>query len=304
MGGVVDYPAYVDQYLTFLVVEKGLSDPTIGAYGTDLTEFGLFLEQQQTTRTADVDTGLILTYLIHLRNRGLRARSRARHLVSLRGFFKFLTHEKIIPSNPAQPVDLPKTGLHLPDVLTVADVDALMNAPDRSTPEGLRDAAMLELLYGAGLRVSELIHVHMTAINQEAGFVRVFGKGSKERVVPVGRMALSTIQDYLEQSRPVLLKRRSSAHLFVTRRGSAMTRQGFWNLVGRYGRLATIKKKITPHCLRHAFATHLLEGGADLRAVQMMLGHADISTTQIYTHVAQRQLVEAHSRYHPRGSST
>jgi integrase/recombinase XerD len=200
-----------------------------------------------------------------------------------------------------QHVDLPKTGLHLPDVLTVTDVEALIDAPDRIKPEGLRDAAMLELLYGAGLRVSELIRLTMTGINLEAGFVRVFGKGAKERVVPVGRMAINAIQGYLDRSRPLLLKNRSSLYLFVTRRGSAMTRQSFWNLTGRYGRLAKIKKKVTPHSLRHSFATHLLEGGADLRAVQMMLGHADISTTQIYTHVAHRQMVEAHKKYHPRG---
>jgi len=301
MDSASDYLRHMDQYQTFLVMEKGLSKKTIEAYNMDLMRFGLFLEKKKTTRVSDIDTGLILAYLIHLRDRGLSARSRARHLVSLRGFFKFLTNEKIIEKNPAQQVDLPKTGLHLPDVLTVADIEALIHAPDRNKPEGLRDAAMLELLYGAGLRVSELIRLAMTGINLEAGFVRVFGKGSKERVVPVGRLALNAIRDYFDRSRPLLLKNRSSAYLFVTRRGSAMTRQSFWNLVGRYGRLAKLKKKITPHSLRHSFATHLLEGGADLRAVQMMLGHADISTTQIYTHVAQRQLLEAHKKFHPRG---
>ncbi|WP_372679401.1 site-specific tyrosine recombinase XerD [Desulfosarcina sp.] len=300
MDGTSDFVLRVDQYQTFLVMEKGLGEKTIAAYSTDLIRFGRFLEKK-TTSVSDIDTGLILAYLIHLRNRGLGARSRARHLVSLRGFFKFLTAEKIIEKNPAQQVDLPKIGLRLPDVLTVSDVEALIDAPDRNQPEGLRDAAMLELLYGAGLRVSELIRLAMTGINLEAGFVRVFGKGSKERVVPVGRMALNAIHDYLDRSRPLLLKNRSSVDLFVTRRGSAMTRQSFWNLVNRYGRLAKIKKKISPHSLRHSFATHLLEGGADLRAVQMMLGHADISTTQIYTHVAHRQLVEAHKKYHPRG---
>ena len=301
MDRASDYLQRMDQYQTFLVMEKGLSEKTIAAYSSDLMRFGLFLEKKNATAVSDIDTRLILTYLIHLRKQGLSARSRARHLVTLRGFFKFLTHEKIIEKNPAQQVDLPKTGLQLPDVLTVADVEALIDSPDRNKPEGLRDAAMLELLYGAGLRVSELIRVAMTGINLEAGFVRVFGKGSKERVVPVGRLALSAIRDYLDRSRPLLLKNRSSEYLFVTRRGSAMTRQSFWNLTGRYGRLAKLKKKITPHSLRHSFATHLLQGGADLRAVQMMLGHADISTTQMYTHVAHRQLVEAHKKYHPRG---
>ena len=301
MQDASDFIRQMDQYQGFLVMEKGLSDKTVAAYSTDLMRFGLFLEKKSIAAIADIDTGLILSYLIHLREHGLSARSRARHLVSLRGFFKFLTHEKIIEKNPAQQIDLPKTGMQLPDVLTVTDVETLINTPDRDKPEGLRDAAMLELLYGAGLRVSELIHLEMTGINLEAGFVRVFGKGSKERVVPVGRMAMAVIQDYLDRSRPLLLKNRSSVHLFVTRRGSAMTRQSFWNLIGRYGRLANLSKKITPHSLRHSFATHLLEGGADLRAVQMMLGHADIATTQIYTHVAQRQLVAAHKKYHPRG---
>ena len=212
-----------------------------------------------------------------------------------------MTHEKIIDANPALQIDLPKTGTHLPDVLTVGDVEALIAAPDRTKPEGLRDAAMLELIYGSGLRVSELIGLEISGINLEAGFVRVFGKGAKERVVPVGRMALDVIREYLDHARPKLLKDRSSACLFVTRRGNGMTRQSFWSLIGRYGRKANLKKKITPHTLRHSFATHLLEGGTDLRAVQMMLGHADISTTQIYTHVAQRQLMDAHKKYHPRG---
>ena len=301
MDGNPDYRQRMEQYQTFLVVEKGLSEKTINAYRRDLIEFGRFLKKQKASTVSGIDTGLILSYLIHLRARGLSARSRARHLVSLRGFFKFLTHEKIIENNPTLQVDLPKTGMHLPDVLTVADVEALMATPDLGRPEGLRDAAMLELLYGAGLRVSELILLEMTGVNQEAGFVRVFGKGARERVVPVGRVALAAIRKYVDQSRPLLLKNRSSAYLFVTRRGGPMTRQSFWHLIGRYGRLAGLNKKVTPHSLRHSFATHLLEGGADLRAVQMMLGHADIATTQIYTHVAQRQLVEAHKKYHPRG---
>jgi integrase/recombinase XerD len=296
-----DFRQGVDRYRTFLLVEKGLSGKTIASYAADLARFGRFLDANQTVRVEDIDTGSILSYLIQLRSQGLNARSRARHLVSLRGFFKFLANEKIIATNPAQSIDLPKIGMKLPDVLSVADVEALLNAPDRAKPEGMRDAAMLELLYGAGLRVTELILVEMNGINLDAGFVRVLGKGSKERVVPVGRMALAAIRDYLQRSRPLLLKNRASASLFVTRRGSAMTRQAFWYLISRYGRLAKLKKKITPHSLRHSFATHLLEGGADLRTVQTMLGHADIATTQIYTHVAQRHLMDAHKKYHPRG---
>jgi len=296
-----DFLQYSDHYRTFLLMEKGLSDQTIAAYCTDLAKFGRYLEKKKISGVADIDTGVILAYLIHLRSQKLSAASRSRHLVTLRGFFRFLTRENIIATNPARRIDLPKIGLKLPDVLSVADVEALINAPDRNKPEGQRDAAMLELLYGAGLRVSELVHMEMTGLNLEAGFVRVIGKGGKERIVPIGQMALGAIQAYVSDSRPVLLKNRSSRYLFVTRRGSAMTRQSFWSIVGRYGRRARLRKRITPHSLRHSFATHLLEGGADLRAVQMMLGHADISTTQIYTHIAHRQLVAAHKKYHPRG---
>jgi integrase/recombinase XerD len=301
MDSVSDFARCVDRYHAFLILEKGLSETTIRAYTSDLMRFGRFVERRRVVRLDGIDAGLILTYLIHLRNEQLGARSRARHLVTLRGFFNFLTVEKIIPSDPTQSIDLPKTGLPLPDVLSVADVQALIDAPNRQTPEGLRDAAMLELLYGSGLRVTELILLKLTGINLEAGFVRVIGKGDKERIVPVGRMALSAVRSYIEHARPKLLKQRTSSDLFVTRRGHAMTRQSFWHLIRRYGRMAGLTRKVTPHSLRHSFATHLLEGGADLRAVQMMLGHADISTTQIYTHVAQRQLVEAHRKYHPRG---
>ena len=300
MDNAPTYPQCLDRYQTFLVMEKGLSEKTTAAYHADLMRFGRFLNEKRVSAVASIDSGLILEYLIRLRKQGLSARSRARHLVSLRGFLKFLVNEKIIAKNPGKQIDMPKTGLKLPDVLTVEDVQSLLAAPNRDKAEGLRDTAMLELLYAAGLRVSELIGLEMTAVNLEVGFVRVCGKGSKERVVPIGQMAMKAIQNYIDRSRPLLLKHRSSAYLFITRRGTAMTRQSFWNLISRYGRLAKLKKKITPHSLRHAFATHLLDGGADLRAVQMMLGHADIATTQIYTHVTQRQLLAAHKKHHPR----
>ncbi len=301
MEPVTKFDGDLDQYRTFLLMEKGLSEKTIEAYASDLIRFGKFISSHGITKPGDIDSGSILSYLIHLREKGLNARSRARHLVSLRGFFNFLSHEKRIETNPAKAIDLPKIGMHLPDVLSVADVEALIAAPDRKKPEGIRDAAMLELLYGAGLRVSELIHLRQNGINLEAGFVRVLGKGDKERVIPIGKMASDAVGDYLARSRAALLKNRTSSFLFVTRRGSAMTRQSFWHLIRRYGNQARLAKKITPHSLRHSFATHLLEGGADLRAVQIMLGHADISTTQIYTHVAQNQLIVAHRKYHPRG---
>ena len=271
------------------------------AYSRDIGSYITFLEDNQHETVSGEDTALILKHLIAMRDAGLSARSRARHLVSIRGFYRYLVQEKIIDSDPARLIDLPKSGLKLPDVLTVSDIDLLLRAPDTEKPAGLRDAAMLELLYAAGLRVSELVHLKLHDINLEAGYVRVFGKGSRERVVPIGRHALNRIDRYLEKARPLLLKNLSSEYLFVARAGKPMTRQGFWKLLKRYAVRTSLNKKITPHSLRHSFASHLLEGGADLRAVQVMLGHVDISTTQIYTHVAREQLKQMHKKYHPRG---
>jgi integrase/recombinase XerD len=221
--------------------------------------------------------------------------------VSIRGFYRFLVQEKILPADPAALIDLPKSGLRLPDVLSVDEVKRLLDTPDMTKPAGFRDAAMLEMLYAAGLRVSELIGLKLLDVNLEAGFVRVFGKGSRERVVPIGRYAREKIEAYLASSRPQLLRRATSAYLFVARAGKPMTRQGFWKLLKKYARQAGILKNVTPHSLRHSFASHLLEGGADLRTVQIMLGHVDIATTQIYTHVARDQLKTMHRKYHPRG---
>ena len=291
----------VDQYLNYLLVEKGLSLKTIEAYSRDIGSYVTFLEDNQTATVSGEDTALILKHLIAMRNSGLSARSRARHLVSIRGLYRFLVQEKILDSDPARLIDLPKSGLKLPDVLTVKDITLLLSAPDTDKPAGLRDAAMLELLYAAGLRVSELIHLKVQNINLTGGYVRVFGKGSRERVVPIGLYAQKRVAHYLEKARPVLLKNTTSRFLFVARAGKPMTRQGFWKLLKRYATRATLKKKITPHSLRHSFASHLLEGGADLRAVQVMLGHVDISTTHIYTHVAREHLKKMHRKYHPRG---
>jgi len=291
----------VDQYLNYLLVEKGLSQKTIEAYSRDIGSYVTFLEDNRSATVSGEDTALILKHLIAMRDSGLSARSRARHLVSIRGLYRFLVQEKILVSDPARLVDLPKSGLKLPDVLTVKDITLLLSAPDTDKPAGLRDAAMLELLYAAGLRVSELIHLNVQNINLTGGYVRVFGKGSRERVVPIGLYAQKRVAHYLEKARPVLLKNTTSRFLFVARAGKPMTRQGFWKLLKRYATRATLKKKITPHSLRHSFASHLLEGGADLRAVQVMLGHVDISTTQIYTHVAREHLKKMHRKYHPRG---
>jgi len=291
----------VDEYINFLLVEKGLSAATIDAYSRDLARYIRFLRANKIQGLAESDTTAILKYLLRLRDQGLGIRSRARHLVTIRGLYRFAVQEKLLKKDPARLVELPKSGVKLPDVLALPEIQKLLAAPDPKSAKGLRDAAMLELLYAAGLRVSELVSLKASAVNLEAGFVRVFGKGSKERVVPMGSHARKKIQTYWEYGRPQLLKADVSSYLFVARAGNPMTRQGFWKLLKRYGTKAEIQKTITPHSLRHSFASHLLEGGADLRAVQMMLGHVDISTTQIYTHVAREHLKKMHEKYHPRG---
>ena len=291
----------IDQYLNFLLVEKGLSRATLESYSRDIVRYRYFLEKNNVHGLAATDTALILKHLIALRNEGLGARSRARHLVSIRGLYRFLVHEKIIAHDPSRLIDLPKLSLKLPDVLSVDEVSRLLAAPDTNRPVGARDAAMLELLYAAGLRVSELVNLKVQDVNLEAGFVRVLGKGSKERVVPIGMYAKNKINFYIENSRKLIIKKRISAYLFIARGTKPITRQGFWKLLRRYGTQAGLRKKISPHSLRHSFATHLLERGADLRAVQVMLGHVDISTTQIYTHVAREHLKKMHVKYHPRG---
>ncbi|RPJ16784.1 MAG: site-specific tyrosine recombinase XerD [Desulfobacteraceae bacterium] len=291
----------IDQYLNYLLVEKGLSKKTLESYGSDISRYSQFLDKKGIINISDADTSVILKHIISLRDEGMKARSRARHLVTLRGFYKFLAQEKYIANDPARVVDLPKSGLHLPHVLSVEEVKNLLSVPDTGKPVGLRDSAMIELLYAAGLRVSELVNLKLFDVNTGACFVRVFGKGSKERVVPIGLYAKEKIDEYIKTARPVLLKKNMSHFLFVGRKGRPMTRQGFWKLIRRYAIKAHITKTITPHSLRHSFATHLLEGGADLRSVQVMLGHVDISTTQIYTHVVRDHLKKIHSQYHPRG---
>jgi integrase/recombinase XerD len=296
----VSCDALLDRYLDFLIVEKGLAAQTIEAYSRDLVRYISFLAKSGRTTVSEADTPLILKYLISMREDGLNARSRARHLVSIRGFYRFLAQEQMLSSDPSRLIDLPKSGLKLPDVLTIEEVKRLLEAPDPKKPSGCRDAAMMELLYAAGLRVSELTTLKLQDVNLTAGYVRVFGKGAKERVVPIGQYAQEKIRTYTTGARQALLKDRISATLFVARAGKPLSRQGFWKLIKRYGFRAGLRNVITPHTLRHSFASHLLEGGADLRAVQTMLGHADIATTQIYTHVARDHLKHLHQKFHPR----
>jgi integrase/recombinase XerD len=242
----------------------------------------------------------IMAFLAMVQEQGLAPRSRARLLAALRGFFKFMVGDSHLAENPVANLTSPRLRRHLPSVLSVADVESLLNQPNQAIPLGQRDAAMLELLYATGLRVSELVTLTVSRVNLQVGFLIVVGKGSKERIVPMGEAASEAVRSYVAESRPKLLRGRMSDKLFVTNRGTAMTRQGFWKLLRNYGRKAGLQKRLTPHILRHSFATHLLERGADLRSVQMMLGHADISTTQIYTHVARERLRQVHQKYHPR----
>ena len=291
----------IDAYVNYLIVEKGLSTKTVESYSSDLTQYVDHLEKSGIRQIEDANADAILRHLILLRETGISARSRARHLVSIRGFYRFLIQEQQINHDPTRRIEFPKTGLHLPDCLSVAEIDQLLSLPDTHHPTGARNAAMMELMYAAGLRVSELIKLKTHDVNTEACFVRTTGKGSKERVVPIGERAKITVDYYLNTMRSIILSGRTSPFLFIARAGQPMTRQGFWKIIQKYAKMAGIHKKITPHSLRHSFASHLVEGGADLRSVQIMLGHSDIATTQIYTHVARDRLKKVHETFHPRG---
>jgi integrase/recombinase XerD len=291
-------PGWLVRYLDYLVVEKGLSSNTVAAYRADLKRLSRALGSRR--RIEQARTQDLLKVLRQMRVEGRSPRSVARWIVALRGFFSYLVAEGVLREDPAANLDAPRIWRSLPKVLSFAEVEALLAAPDRSVPAGLRDAAMLEVLYATGLRVSELIRLRLGDLHLDAGYVRCWGKGSKERVVPLGSEADATLQRYLAEGRPAFLQGKRSDCLFVNRRGSAMSRQGFWKIVKRYGLQAGIHTSLSPHVVRHSFATHLLENGADLRAVQIMLGHSDISTTQIYTHINRERLRRIYDDFHPR----
>ncbi|WP_289020094.1 site-specific tyrosine recombinase XerD [uncultured Desulfobacter sp.] len=289
-----------DAYMDYLTIEKGLSVNSITAYGTDLASYINYLSDNGIEEIRDADTTAILGWLVYLTRQGLSAKSRARYLVSIRGFYKYLAAEKLITANPLKDIDIPKTGRHLPGVISVNEVEALLNACEPTTPKGQRNLAMMEIMYGAGLRVSELVFLKVVDVNLDAGLVRVMGKGAKERIVPIGSKAKDAARLWLDQGRPMALKQLSSDFLFIARAGQPMTRQAFWKIIKKYALVAGIVRPISPHTLRHSFATHLIEGGADLRSVQTMLGHSDISTTQIYTHISREYLIKMHHEFHPR----
>lgn len=285
-------------FLDTLWMEHGVSDNTLTAYRTDLTHFANWLNQQgDDLETAD--DGLIRLYLASLGRYSTRTLSR--RLSSIRRFYRYMLREALITTDPSAGVESPRLGRPLPMSLSEAEVEALLDAPDTETVLGLRDRAMLEVLYASGLRVSELVGLTITQLNLRQGLVRVIGKGNKERLVPLGAEALDWLERYLKTGRPELVDVSGSDAVFPSRRGTQMTRQTFWYSIKRYAQQAEISKPLSPHVIRHAFATHLLNHGADLRAVQMLLGHTDISTTQIYTHVARERLKNLHAEHHPRG---
>ncbi len=291
---------HIDSYLDMLTVEKGLSRNTLEAYSRDLVRLAGFLRSRGIQAWEECQSVHLRSYLSSLRGRGLSPRSIARNVAALRQFYRFLEKEEIVKENPVPSFFSHRLSAKLPHALGSDEVKTLLNQPDSSTALGARDLAMLELLYATGVRVSELISIQTHQINLEGEYLTVRGKGAKVRMVPYGRCARESLLRYLKEVRPKLLRGRMSSYCFLTRSGKALTRQGFWKLIRRYALIAGIEKKVTPHTLRHSFATHLLEGGADLRSVQAMLGHSDISTTQIYTHLNRSHLKEVHRRHHPR----
>ncbi len=304
MSEAATLPAHDEQcietFLDALWMERGLSDLTLAAYRADLAGFARWLAARRSS-LLQADRAQVLGYLADRAQAGARPRSTARLLSALRRFYRYQVREGRLQEDPTALVDSPKLGRPLPGALSEAEVEALLAAPDVDTTLGLRDRTMLEVLYAAGLRVSELVGLTLDQLNTRQGVVRTLGKGGKERLVPVGEEALAWLERYLRQARPALLGTRASEAVFVTQRGEAMTRQAFWYRIKHYAQQAGIARPLSPHTLRHSFATHLLNHGADLRVVQLLLGHSDLSTTQIYTHVARQRLRELHSKHHPRG---
>lgn len=292
----------LEDYLHFLRVERQLADNTVNAYNRDLTEYITYMSENGLETIDEMTKQAILTYLQAAREQGKSARSISRYISSIRSFHQFMLREKIATDDPTVHLELPKLAQKLPDVLSIQEVITLIEAPDRLKAQGKRDFAMLELLYGTGMRVSELLDLNMEDLHLMMGFVRVFGKGGKERIIPLGHKAIEACTIYIEEARPEFIRKQHSSvdALFVNMRGGRITRQGIWKILKQYARQVNLKKELTPHILRHSFATHLIENGADLRAVQEMLGHSDISTTQIYTHVSRSRLKEVYSQFHPR----
>ncbi|MBN1382886.1 MAG: site-specific tyrosine recombinase XerD [Deltaproteobacteria bacterium] len=291
----------IDEYINFLSVEKGASHHSLEAYSRDLNRYIAFIRGRGIDVLRKVSPEDVIAYLENLRKNGLSAASMNRNLAAIRGFYKYLLREQRIDLNPVANIGMAKTWLRLPDTLSREEMNLLLAQPGSGSAAAVRDKAMLELMYATGIRVSELISLTLNSMNWQVGYLNVFGKGGKERIVPVGKSAYAALTSYVDQARPVLLAGKKTNILFLNRSGKGLTRQGFWKILKKYAGNAGLQKDVHPHTFRHSFASHLLEGGADLRAVQAMLGHADIATTQIYTHISRERLKDIHRRYHPRG---
>ena len=290
----------IEDFLHYLTVERGLSDNTIAAYRRDLNGYQEFCRKSGLSLPADADRNTVMSFLYHQQLAGRSPATVARRLAAVKSFYKHLIAEDIVSNDPTVNLEFPKLARKLPRVLTAEEVDRLLALPAPTKPAGRRDKAMLELLYATGVRVSELVALDLEQVNMANGFLRCFGKGAKERIIPIGDIALGFLDYYLEHGRKQLGATKDTKALFINRNGRRLTRQGFWKIVKRYALKAGIKREITPHTFRHSFATHLLENGADLRSVQEMLGHADINATQIYTHLTNQRIKEIYDRSHPR----
>lgn len=290
----------IDEFLHFIMIEKGLSKNTIAAYRRDLNHYQAFLEEEKIGNIDYIDRYTITLFLGYLKDQGKSAKTLARVSATIRGFHQFALREKYAVKDPTVILEAPKYERNLPDILSIEEVDKFLSTPDTSKLTGKRDQAMLELLYATGMRVSELINLNVDDVNTIMGFVRVFGKGNKERIIPIGDNMIKLLETYIQSTRYKMLKKEMTDSLFLNFHGKRLTRQGFWKIMRQIKVEAGIDKKLTPHTLRHSFATHLLENGADLRAVQEMLGHADISTTQLYTHISKKQIREVYKNTHPR----
>ena len=292
----------VEEFLDYLSVEKGLSENTISAYRRDLYKYVSFLDRtKRINHLQEARHPDIADFMMQQKDKGLSAKSVSRNLVAIKVFHRFLTRERYVKKDVADVLDSPKLWKHLPDVLSVSEVEQILKQPDLRNWMGIRDRAILEVMYATGMRVSELVGLVMGNLNIDVGFLKCIGKGGKERIVPIGRQAKQILQKYINKTRPKLIKKGTGARcLFLSRLGKAISRQSIWKIIKKYVNRTNIKKKITPHTLRHSFATHMLERGADLRVVQELLGHADISTTQIYTHIDKERLKSIHHKYHPR----
>ncbi|WP_134683221.1 site-specific tyrosine recombinase XerD [Brevibacillus migulae] len=290
----------IDQFIHFLAVEKGLAANTLESYQRDMVAYTTYLRNHGVNEIHDSSRTHIIGYLLSLQEKGRATATLSRNMASIRAFYQFLVRDKHLDKDPSIHLETPKIEKRLPKVLSIEEVERLLEGPALHNPAGIRDKAMLELLYATGIRVSELVSLSIGDVNLEMGFVKCLGKGSKERIIPLGSMANQIVRQYIEAGRPKLLKQSHETALFLNHLGKQITRQGFWKIIKRYAEQVNIRTEITPHTLRHSFATHLLENGADLRSVQEMLGHADISTTQIYTHVTRTRIKDVYAKTHPR----